>query len=63
MKRLTLILTGCLLLAACSKAPTEEKPNVLLESQRAAMEKARQTEQVMAEAARKQREELEKEQQ
>ncbi len=51
-------------LAACSKAPepakpAEEKPYVLLEGQRAVLDQAKQTEQVIQDADAKRRKEME----
>lgn len=51
-------------LAACSKAPepaqpAQEKPYVLMEGQRAALDQARQTEQVIEDADARRRKEME----
>lgn len=51
-------------LAACSKEPepappAEEKPYVLMEGQRAALDKAKQTEQVIEDADARRRKEME----
>ena len=59
------IALSCLLfmgVSACSKSSTPKKAPDLLSSQRAAMEKAKQTEQVMEQAAEKERKEIEKQQ-
>jgi len=64
MRKFVLLIAGTLLIAACSKQPESDKSsNVLLDSQRAALEKAKQTEKIVMDAAERQRKELEKEQQ